>query len=327
MDTTFLKHDEQRSENIIAWRLLLKEITLEQIHNQFEEYKLFCHNYSTSFNLIEEKVNSLFSIDYMGSKFPLHFKFAIDSENHSPDFPHYFFRIRKMKGEVYIDDEKQLNYETLEFKDIQTINDVWEKPADIVTSYQRLSKPLNTVLYTSLMSSTAILELRLKPKDLFFLMIYKDKRRFKFSDCCRFIYFNQLTEEENLKRYVMFNLLRDEFTRVLPENYREENQYCIAYSIAKRFFIEESVDAIQYPSCRGLGHQNFAFFEDHVRDNLEFVGLRACGLSEQKGTSANIIFFADGFWNEELNKFEYYSPYSDKSKLIFTQYLNIMMSK
>lgn len=141
------------------------------------------------------------------------------------------------------------------------------------------------------------------------------------------VYFNQLTEEESLKRYVMFNLLRDEFTRVLPENYREENQYYIAYSIAKRFFIEESVDAIQYPSCRGLGHQNFAFFEDHVRDNLEFVGLRACGLSEQKGTSANIIFFADGFGNEELNKFEYYSPYSDKSKLIFTQYLNIMMSK
>lgn len=184
MDTTFIRYNETRPENIVAWKILLKELSVEQIHKQFEEYKWFCHNHSTSFNLIEEKVNSLFLIDYKNQKFPLHFKFSIETEKHHPDYPLYFFRIRQIKKGVRWGDEE-----------------------------------------------------------------------------------------------------------------------------------------------RGLNHMNFAFFENHIKNNLELVGIRVCSLVEQKGMLANIKIIADGFWNEELNKMEYYSPYSDKSKKIFTQYLNIMMSK
>lgn len=327
MDTTFIRYSETRPEIIIAWKVLLKELSVEQIHKQFEEYKWFCHNHSTSFNLIEKKVNSLFVIDYKNQKFPLHFKFSIETQKHHPDYPLYFFRIRKINKGVRWGDKKQLNYEKLEFEDIQTISDVWEKPTNMVTSYQRLNMPKNSVLYTSLMPSTAVLETGLIAKDMFFLIIYKDKNKFRFSDCSRFVYFNELTEEENLKRYIIFNLLREEFIRILPQSYNEENQYCTAYSIAKRFFIDDNTDAIQYPSVRGLNHMNFAFFENHIKNNLELVGIRVCGLVEQKGMLTDIKIIADGFWNKELNKMEYYSPYSDKSKQVFTQYLNIMISK
>lgn len=328
MDTTFLKYNEQAIGNIIAWKTLLKNISLEQIHKQFEEYELFCHHDLTSFNSIEKKINSLFLVDYAETQFPLHFKYIINIEKRPPNNPYYFFRIREMKKGSYIDMcDKKIIFDTMEFEEIQTINDVWERPVEQVTSYQRLSKPHNTVLYTSLMPSTAILELDIQPKNLFFLIIYKHKCKFKFSDCCRFVYYNELSEEENLKRYVMFTLLRNEFTRILPKGYKEQNQYCSAYTIAKRFFIGDNVAAIQYPSTRGLGHKNFAFFENNIRNNLEFVGLRLCMLQEKKGTSAKMICFANGFWNDELNKFEYHSLDSDKSKEVFTPILNIMMSK
>jgi hypothetical protein len=272
-------------------------------------------------------VKSLFEIDLNGHKFSPNFKYSIRAEKRTSEFPYYLFRVRKLtKGSLIDIDKNGIDFKNMEFEEIQTLQDIWEKPAGQVCDYQRLNCPHHSVLYTSLMPSTAILETNLKEKDFFFLIIYKSMGNFTYSDCSNFIYFNELTEEENMKRYIMFSLLREEFTRILPGSYKEGNQYCAAYSISKKFFISEDSQAIQYPSTRGLGHKNFAFW-GNIRDCLDFVGFRFCTLMEKKGTQSNLSVLADSFWNGDLAKFEYFSPYSKESKQIFGDMLLSEMSR
>jgi len=148
-----------------------------------------------------------------------------------------------------------------------------------------------------------------------------------FSDCSNFFYYSDLTEEENLKRYILFHILRDEFTRILPESYESENQYCASYYISKKFFISEDSQAIQYPSTRGIGHRNFAFW-GNIREYLEFVGLRFCYLNKKEKTQSHISIFADCFWDDELERFKYLSPQSKESMQIFGEsLLKVMLQK
>ena len=324
MENNFIRHNLSSKENIHSWKSLLANYSLEAINQQFENYKTCCLFYNTNFNRIENNINSLLAINYNGHNFAPDFKYNIDIPNRPSNFPYYFFRIRKLTKGSRIDFN---NFDTMEFEEIQNLKDVWERPADQVKDYQRLNKPYSSVLYTSLMSSTAVLETDLKEKDLFFLIVYKSTGNFKYSDCCKFIYFNELSEEENMKRYIMFCFLRDEFTRILPGSYKEGNQYCSSYHISKQFFISDDVNGIQYPSTRGLGHKNFAFW-GNIRDYLDFVGFRFCMLMRKEGTQCEINVLADSFWDDKNLKFIYTSPYSDKSKQIFgDELLRIMMWK
>ena len=168
------------------------------------------------------------------------------------------------------------------------------------------------------MTSTALLETNIhKKEDLFLLIVYKSRREIIYNDCCKFIYYNELTEAENMKRYILFHLLRNEFTRILPKSYNSENQYCAAESISRKFFITENTDGIQYPSTRGLGHHNFAFWSGTARSCLEFIGFRLCTMNYKDGHKSMNNIFVDCIWNIDLNKFEYISPFSEKSKQIF----------
>jgi hypothetical protein len=231
--------------------------------------------------------------------------------------PYYFFSVRRLTKGTWIGiDKNGIDFENMKFEEIQLLQDVWERPAEQVIDYQRLNCPYHSVLYTSLMPSTTVLETNLKEQDLFFLIVYKDRGNFTYSDCSNFVYFDGLTEEENMKRYIMFNFLRYEFIRILPGSYGAGNQYCASYFISKKFFVSESSQAIQFPSARGLGHKNFAFW-GNIRDCLDFVGFRFCSLAEKKGTQSNLSVLADGFWNDDLGQFEYFSPYSEESLRIF----------
>ena len=316
-------------EDISAWKFLLQNLTFEKINRQFEAYQDTCLRYPTSFKRIENNINSLFNVEYSGHDFYPNFRHTIISEK-GDRFPEYFFRIRKVeKGVNYdVNNENTFLPESIEFEDIQSWNDVWEKPANLVTNYQRLSKPLNSVLYTSLMPSTALLETDIKQGDLFFLIAYKSKRKIQYSDCCNFIYYNNLSENENMKRYIIFQFLRNEFTRVLPESYDSEIQYCAAEAISRKFFISDDVEGIQYPSTRGIGHRNFAFWGNSARNCLDFIGFRCCVMNNKIRNQSMNSIFADGFWNNNLKKFEFYSHNSDKSKEIFGDILlNVLMSK
>ena len=268
-------------------------------------------------------------------------------EKRPPDFPYYFFRIRKLtidscfglnkdkieislvrlrnSGQITFDVNKnEIDVNTIKFNMIQTLKDIWERPAEQVTDYQRLNKPYTSVLYTSLDPSAAIFETNLKDKDLFFLIVYKSTGVFPYSDCSNFLYFDGLTEEENLKRYILFYILRNEFTRILPEPYDSQNQYYTAYYISRKFFVHEETQAIQYPSTRSLGQRNFAFW-GNIREHLEFVGFRFCYLNKKGRTDIPVSVIADCFWNDKSERFEYFSPYSKESKQVFSDPLLSMM--
>lgn len=317
MANSFIYHSINSTEEILSWKHLLRNYSLEKINREIDNYKTSCHIDSSIDNRIQSVINSLFNIDFQGHKFFPHFKYNIEPKGVSSNIPYYFFRIRKFSEEnEFESNDKGIRFETLNIKEFQALADVWERPSEHVNNYQRLNKPHQSVLYTSLMSSTAILETRLKEKDFFALIVYKHKSNFSYSDCSRFIYLNELSEEENMKRYILFNFLREEFTRILPDSYSEGNQYCAAYHISHKFFIGENTQAIQYPSTRGLGHCNFAFW-GNIHEYLDFVGFRVAILASKKGTQSDMMVFADSFWNDKLNKFEYFSPNSDKSKQIF----------
>lgn len=323
--------DLEPVEEIGGWKFLLKNLSLERINSQLESYINTCLHYPTSFGQIEVCINSLFNVDYMGKDFYPNFKLKITSKFGNQNHPYYLFRIRNIsKGiDFKLNDSRAIIAETLDLEELQTFNDIWERPAEQVTTYQRLSKPNHSVLYTSLMTSTALLETNIREKqDLFFLIVYKSKRNIVYNDCCHFVYYNNLTEKENMKRYIIFQFLRNEFTRILPETYNSEHQYCTAEAISRKFFISEDVDGIQYPSTRGLGHQNMAFWSSSARNCLDFVGIRCCRMDKRNGYQSQHKIFADCFWNEKSMHFEYVSPYSEKSKQVFDDpILNILLSK
>jgi hypothetical protein len=318
-------------DEIASWKFLLHNLTLEKINNQFESYINTCLLYPTSFSRIEDNINSMFNVNYLGHDFFPNFRHTITSESGGNNNPYYFFRIRKIEKGMHYDlnNLNEILTESIEFQEIQTLSDVWEKPANQVNHYQRLSKPKRSVLYTSLMTSTALFETNIHEKEsLFFLIVYKSKRKINYSDCCNFVYYNNLSEDDNMKRYIIFQFLRNEFTRVLPETYNYENQYCAAESISRKFFISDDVDGIQYPSARGLGQYNFAFWSNTAHDCLEFIGLRCCKLNNRNGFETQNSIFVDCFWNEDLKKFEYVSPFSDKSKQVFgDMLLSILIAK
>jgi len=178
--------------------------------------------------------------------------------------PPYHFRVRKADPEkVFAGDfslSERETYDNLFFEAMNCYNDLWARQESIVNDYNRLNKPNQSVLYTSLDGSTTLVEADVNEGELFFMICYKRKKPIRFSDCSRFVAFDELTEVENLKRYVIFNLLRNEFVREFPKTYDKQSQYCLSSNIAEHFFIGEGVDAIQYPSVKGLVAYNIAIF-------------------------------------------------------------------
>jgi len=113
-------------------------------------------------------VNSLFEVEIQSHSFAPHFKHCISPEQRHSEFPYYFFRIRKLTKGSLIDINKDgIDFDTLEFEEIQSLKDIWERPAEDVTYYQRLNKPYISVLYTSLMPSTAVFETNIQDEDFF----------------------------------------------------------------------------------------------------------------------------------------------------------------
>ena len=318
-------HYTPSKEEIFSWKNLLAKFTLESINQYFENYRTHCLYYATNAKRIEMAVESLFEIKYQNHSFYPDFKYCITPPKRSWSFPYYFFRIRKLtKGSWFEKDRNGIDFKTMAFEEIQSLKDIWERPADEVTYYQRLNKPNTSVLYTSLEPSSAVFEANLQDKDLFFLIVYKIIGDFKYSDCSNFLYYDGLTEEENLKRYILFYILRNEFTRILPESYETKNQYCASYYISKKFFIHADTQAIQYPSTRSLGQRNFAFW-GNIRKHLEFVGFRFCYLNKSERKQSHLSIIADSFWDDNSGRFEYLSPYSEKSMQIFGEPLLSMM--
>ena len=318
--------------NILPMKAILHELSLEYIDKQFAEFKYVCF---VAPEYIEKRVAGLLKNLFKTKYGQFDFKYRIDGPHVNPvthrSEPPYHFRVRKADPDKVLAGDFNLSekgtYDTLFFAAMNCESDIWARPESMVEDYNRLNKPNQSVLYTSLDGSTTLVEADVNVGELFFIICYKRTKTIVFSDCSRFVAFDELTEEENLKRYVIFNLLRNEFVREFPKTYDKQSQYCLSSNVAEHFFIGDGVDAIQYPSVKGLGANNFAFFGDRAKECLTPVCIKFCCLKERiDERQVHIEVIANGFWLE--NKFVWTPPKSKLSEeLLNDPVLEIFLAK
>lgn len=317
-NSSYIKCPLIPATNILPMKAILQELSLESIDRQFADFKYNCFVAPGS---IERRIAKLLKNLFNTKYGQIDFKYTIKGQlvnpvTHFGEHP-YCFRVRKIfnpEAEIRNNfNTLEGNYNSLYFLSMNCESDMWARPASMVTDYNRLNKPNQSVLYTSFDGSTTLLEADVNDSDLFFMICYKRTKPIMFSDCSRFVAFDELTEDENLKRYVIFNLLRNEFVREFPKTYDKQSQYCLSSNIAEHFFIDNGVDAIQYPSVKGLGAYNFAFFGNKANDFLIPVCVKFCYLRERVGErQAHIEVIANGFWQD--NKFVWTPPNSKLSE-------------
>ncbi len=333
MNNIYIKKTLVPLTNIQKTKDILEELTLENIIDQFDKFKYKCFNSPTSiFGEIDYLLPKLFMTKYG----QINFKYTIstndtirdDGSNDSP----YHFRIRKIKQDKLIKQIYKLSnndiYENLHFTEMDCENDLWAKPPALVLDYSRLNKPNQSILYTSMEGSTTLTECNINVNEYFFIICYKRIKPITFSDCYRFIAFNELTEEENSKRYIIFNLLKNEFVRIFPKTYYEyeQCQYCISSKIAEYFFINDNVDGIQYPSVKNIGAFNFAFKGISARECLNPVCIKFCKLLKPiNGKKGTLEILTNGFWQN--NKFIWTTPESSLSKKLLDISLDMYLYK
>lgn len=329
---SYIKSPLLPESNIAIMKAILRELSLESIDEQFADFKYTCF---VAPEYIEKRIASLIEKLFKTKHGQMNFKYTIDCPLVDPithiSNPPYHFRVRKadpnkvLAGDFNLSDNEIC--ESLYFAAMNCKDDIWARPSSMITEYGRLNEPNQSILYTSLEGSTTLVEADVNIGELFFMICYKRTKPIIFSDCSRFIAFNELTEEENLKRYAIFNLLRNEFVREFPKTYDKQSQYCLSSNIAKHFFINDDVDAIQYPSVKGLGAYNFAFFEDRAKECLTPICVKFCLLEERLGNrEARIRAITNGFWQN--NKFVWTPLNSTLSKeLLNDPALDIFLSK
>ena len=312
----------ETKETILAWKWMLSKYSLSDIEKEYYLFKrrLFGSNNITP-KYVENLVSSLFVNTLQEQEFRIRFNHSINvplQENNLILAPTYLFRIRKSISND-IDEVKN---------ELTNLCDIWEKPNHLCTQYGRLNKTSESVLYTSFEPTTAILECNVKRGDLFFLICYKRHSEITVSDCSNFVYYNNLTHEENLKRYTIFNLLRNEFTRILPDYFGEQSQYYLSYYIFQYFFKAENTCAAMYPSVKSICANNLIFFEEEADKHLDLICVklwRAPNNILRTGNIADELSYA--FW--ENNSFVWYDPKSEivSSKLRNHHTFDIFSSK
>jgi len=316
--------------NILPMKAILGELSLENIDGQFADFKYTCF---VAPRYIEKRITGLLENLFKTKYGQMDFKYIIDGPLVDPVThrrePLFHFRVRKVdptkvfKGDFNL--SKDRIYESLYFAVMSCENDMWANPSP--KEYGRLNKLEQSILYTSLDGSTTLVEADVNFEDFFFMICYKRTKPMVFSDCSRFVAFDELTEEENLKRYTIFNLLRNEFVREFPKTYDKQSQYCLSSNIAEHFFVGDGVDAIQYPSVKGLGAFNFAFFGDRAKECLTPVCVKFCRLEESiDERQAHIEVITNGFWRN--NRFVWTPPISKLSEELLTDpILDVYLTK
>lgn len=296
-------------ENTIALKYFLSKYSLSAIESEYNTFKARCYN---SGNISENSVKRL--VDSLFVKDDIKFSFAVSIEIKLVDKgivqpPLFVFRSRKSS----VKSNSDLTLSNIE-QEIGKASDLWEKPRELCKTFERVNKVGESVLYTSYETTTTFCELNLQPNDYFYVVAYKRNKRIKASTCVNFVYYNQLTEVENLKRYAIFTLLRNEFTRALPSMYSKQSQYYISYYLAKRFFIAENTCGLEYPSVKGIGANNFVFFDNEAKKCLDIICVRLCRFAdtEAKRSSNLIDVIMSGFLEE--NKIKWFGATSQEAK-------------
>lgn len=187
-----------------------------------------------------------------------------------PQIRHYpkdtkFFRVRKLEGT------------TVPLKNLSYLSDFWNPPSGRIKTYQRLNKPNESLLYTSLINPfVAIGEMKIKKDEFYALIVYSAKDIVKVN--CIGAEYNYenikiVDKQAILANELINNFFIDEFCRDVGIG--TEYLYKVSEVIAKDYFDlppKVAQDAWLYPSVQNKTMYNVCFRPEIAKELLKLDG-------------------------------------------------------
>ena len=218
-----------------------------------------------------------------------------------------FFRVKKFVGS---------NIPNERFKEYQ---DYWETNPAYLTTYGRLNKPGESLLYASADLSCSIGEMRINKNDYFAVIQYTARRQIKVNMIGgEFDYDAMGIKDEKVKLvHEMYNsFLRDEFSRDVGIG--TEYLYKVSEKIAKDHFDlppKLVQDAWAYTSVKDKNKYNICFRPDLAHELLELNGAMVCKLDENN----RLRVYCVAVGKDEYDKILFYRIGSDVQKEVFPE--------
>lgn len=158
------------------------------------------------------------------------------------------------------------------------VQDAWNCPANLVTTYGRLHRPNESLLYVSPNAITAIEETKIKYNQPFALIQYEATEDIKAN--CMGIFNvqeqqHELSSNQLVKLRIINDFIKDEFTRDVGKG--TEYLYRTSEFIAKHFFdLPPRVvqDAWCYPSIANKPSVNLCFRPEIAKEILQLKGIQ-----------------------------------------------------
>lgn len=298
----------EKEQHIKQFKECLSKLSIKELIERIIYFKNHISLRNSTEEDLKKELKKIFEIDFRGNK--SYFFFNDDTltpENHN----YHFYRIRKFTKKDYE------GFNNRNFDSLKQESDIWAKPSHLINEYGRLNRKEETILYASNQSVNAIHETNCQVGELFFLLVYKNKKRMRFSQIHHLKYQDDFTEEENSKLFIMHEFIASEFIKYVPIG--KEYLYKTSLLIYELFFHKDLNDGFTYPSVKSNSTNGFnlAFNTKQYQENLNFLGAMVCRLQEGDETCEfRTELILDAFLNDQ-NNFDFYNFNSEISNKKF----------
>lgn len=237
----------------------LQSFKLIELKNKIRNFRKLQRNQLSDTELRDE----LYKVLTVNSHFSYEPKFRKYSEGN------YFYRVRKL---------------TTSFlgEELKSKTDFWSPPPNLITKYQRLNKPNESLLYTALDIDTAIAETKIGKGDFFTLIIYENVAELKA--VCIGTAINESNTEDSLdelKRIEIDDFFAEEFSKSVGTGL--EYYYKTSELIAKDFFDLPPrlvQDAWEYPSIHNRNRFNICLRPNIAEEILVYKTSMICKMQD-----------------------------------------------
>lgn len=291
-----------------------KQISIRELNNRIDHYRQVVNLKTISEERLNQELMKLFKVEINGKES----FFFLKSDTMTQQYHKFhFYRIRKFMEKDY----KRLNNKN--FLSMQTEQDVWTRPAKDVKTLGRLNRIGESMFYAANQTTNAIYETSVEEEELFFLMVYENRKQMRLSQIHYNTHMGEFDELENAKRTILHNFLLGEFTKVVMPG--QEYNYKSSIAIFQIFFNSPQIDGFTYPSIKTQQNVGFniCFNADKAKENLRFCGMMVCQLGPSTPNSAfQVRPIYDGFLNGK-GGFDFYAYNSEPAKEKFGEFCMI----
>jgi len=295
------------TDTINLFKNCFKQISVSELNKRIDHYRQVVNLKTISEERLKEELQKLFQVEINGNESSFFLKSdTMTQQNHR----WRFYRIRKFSDQDY----DYAGLKNGDFVSMQKEQDVWTRPDTDVRRLGRLNRIGESMFYAAAQATNAIYETSCEENELFFLMVYENKRQMRLSQIHVNSHMDEFDELENAKRTILHNFLMGEFTKIVVPG--QEYNYKSSIAIYHQFFNSPSIDGFTYPSIKtqqNLGF-NICFSATKARENLKFCGLMVCQLGPPSSVSEFQIWpLYDGFLNSD-GGFDFYRYNSETSR-------------